>query len=437
MDSSTIFSTLSVVTAVLVAVDLIVARRSVNPVRIMGYIFIALSIATPILWDGVKGLSGSGVPPNLEYGSQKYFEIACLTTSVSLLFTSTIFIIVRSRTSLPTNRISLRNFKLIPWPLSMLVIILWILGQGPSFLDKTIYLSSDGISFLNRPTALLGPIVATAIFAAELGTTRRLSKPSIVLAIIWVALLASVGSRLTMLPMSLLLLSIFQDYFGKNKSVFLKVSFSLTWIYLSVYSLLTLFYVSLVSRVQRHGLLNIPSLLSKEGAPNVIFGESWLNSYQSLVVSVSSIYPIVNISATYPMDPGTILQNANPLPSDILSLSPNVSNELILPWLPMAFLGELLGTFGAQGLALVIVFWSSVTLFAINYATAKERNLIAIFIGAAFSLALLSALQYPSRISFRFFSAVYFALLFLAFSRARSGIENRLMRQTTKIAPSK
>lgn len=437
MDNSTVFQTLSIVAAVLVVVDLIVARKSLNPVRAMGYLFIVLSIATPFLWDGVKGLSGSGVPPNLEYGSQKYFEISCLTTSASLLFTSIIFELAKSRSSLRTNRISLVNFRVIPWPISMLVAILWVLGQGPSFLDKTIYLGSDGVGFLNKPTALLAPIIATAIFAAELGTTRRLSKPSIILALIWVALLASVGSRLTMLPMALISLSIFQVSFVKIKTFFFKIAFSIIWTYISIFSLLTLFYISLVSRGQRHGLLNIPVLLAKEGAPNIIFGESWQSTYQALVVSVSSIYPIVNISATYPMDPGIIFQNANPLPSDILSLSPNVSNELILPWLPKAFLGEMLGTFGVQGLALVVVLWASVTLIAINYASGKGRNLIAIFIGVAFSLSLLSALQYPSRISFRFFSAVYFAMLFLALSRARSGFESRFVRSPQKDSPNK
>jgi hypothetical protein len=424
-----------VAVAVLAAIDAIVSRRNLNPVRLMGYVFILFALLTPALWDGVKGLSGSGVPPNLEYGSSKSFEIACLTVAAGLLLTSLTFELISIKKNNISRAPTLKGFKVIPWPASFSLVALWVLGQGPSLLDKTIYLGSDGLSFLTRPTALLAPILATAIFAAELVATKRLTRPSIVIACCWIALLASVGSRLAIFPLLLVLFGFLFKFFVSSKSALAKSLFFLAWAYVTSWLTLTLFFVSLVSRGQRHGLLNIPKLLDSKDTPSLIFGHEWLSIYQSLLVSLTSIFPIVNISANTPMDPDIILRNANPLPADLLSLSSDISSELILPWLPKALLGQMLGTFGVFGLLLLVVILSTITLLAYRYSVNSDRNLVAIFIGAAFSLSLLSGLQYPSRISFRFFSPIYLAIIFLFLSSSRAWMSSKTSAKTREGLP--
>jgi hypothetical protein len=135
------------------------------------------------------------------------------------------------------------------------------------------------------------------------------------------------------------------------------------------------------------------------------------------------------------MDPDIILRNANPLPADLLSLSSDISSELILPWLPKALLGQMLGTFGVFGLLLLVVILSTITLLAYRYSVNSDRNLVAIFIGAAFSLSLLSGLQYPSRISFRFFSPIYLAIIFLFLSSSRAWMSSKTSAKTREGLP--
>lgn len=409
MNDALLLLALSFSTALIVFFDLVIIRTSINPVRLMGYVFILFAIITPPLWEALKGLPGSGVPPSLDYGSRRFFEIASLTTAGGLLLTSLLFHFFTPDKSKALIKFSFNNFQKFPPIFSVLLIILWILGQGPSLLERSGYLASDGISFLLRPTALLGPILAVAIFTAEIATKKSVSKLSFLLLISWMLLLAGVSSRLAILPALLISISFLVIVLRNIKEPISKVGFWIIWLYATSWAVLLLFFVSLAGRSGAHGLQNLPSLVFSDSAPKLWVGEEWLTTLQTMVVSVVSIYPITNISASSPIDPRIIWLNANPLPSELLGLNADNSSELILPWLPKSLLGEMLGTFGIGGLFFAVILVASIALAALRYASTRGQNLIVLVISVSFVLALLSALQYPSRVSLRFFSTIYFA----------------------------
>ena len=396
-------------TALVVFFDSVIVRSAFNPVRVMGYVFVLFAIITPPLWEGLKGLPGSGVPPSLEYGSRNFFEVACLTTAIGLLLTSLMFHFLAPQSSKTPLHFSIANFQKFPPIFSLLLLLLWILGQGPSVWERSAYLASDGISFLLRPTALLGPILAVAIFTAELATNKRVSKISFVLLISWTVLLAGVSSRLAIMPAVLIAVSILLVALKNLKQPISKIGMWIMWVYSTSWAVLLLFFVSLAGRSATHGLQNLPNLVFSDIAPKFFIGDEWIATLQTMVVSIVSIYPITNISASSPIDPRVIILNANPLPSELLGLNADNSSELILPWLPKSLLGEMLGTFGILGLFLSIILVASIALAALRYASNRNQNLILLVISASFVLALLSALQYPSRVSLRFFSTIYFA----------------------------
>jgi hypothetical protein len=398
------------VIGILVVLDLFVLKKSINPVRILGYVFVILAISIPTLWASVEGLPGSGVPPNLDYGNGLlFFEISCLAAAIGLFLSSMVFHSITNKKKLNVSKPLAETTYSFPPIFSISLLSLWILGQGPSLLDRSAYLFSDGIPFLLKPTALLAPILSMAIFGSELATKKNFSKSSIFLLVLWMTLLAGISSRLAILPLGLLSLSILFASTRKLRDPLVRSGFFIVWLYVTTWAVLVLFFASFSGRGQRHGLQNLASTLTADQAPNIIVGQSWWNTLENLIVSIASIYPITNISASSPIDPSIILLNANPLPSELLGLENSNSSELILPWLPKSLIGELLGTFGVIGVITAFALMATLALVVIRFASRRNQDLVAIVVGLSLSLALLSALQYPSRISLRFFSAVYFA----------------------------
>jgi lipid-A-disaccharide synthase-like uncharacterized protein len=135
------------------------------------------------------------------------------------------------------------------------------------------------------------------------------------------------------------------------------------------------------------------------------------------LISFASIYPIITLSALKPAPLGLLIENSSPLPTEFVGITPNNSQEFLLPWLPKSLLGEFLGVFGPVGLFLVVFSMAFAAQYFYLKAIKNNDMTIAAIIGASLIAAFLLSLQYPSRVTMRIYSLTYLVPLLVLLAR--------------------
>lgn len=396
----------------LFAIELFVLKKSINPARFLGIAFFIISKAAIPIWEISKFYSGSGITTSLNFGESQDFELSLVLAAVVLQVASLISFVLWGGARV-NFREAIGALQLRTNGMSSALLVLWVIGQGPSLLYRNSYLFSDGWIQLLRPLAFLAPILAASLFLFALLSNRTKIWAANFLAVLWCICLTSIGSRSALLFVVLLLYSTLRWIYTLRVSAF-KFSLSVAVLYLFSFAFLTVFSATLYARLNPHGLTEMLKLLGNDDSPSLVFGDKWIALLLSLAISIASIYPIMTLSSQLKVPQDVLLINANPLPTEILGISPNNSVEFILPWLPKALIGELYGSFGPWGFVIWILSMSLLSLYLYSRAAKAGKSLLALGIGLVFVVSMLLALQYPSRVVFRVFSIVYIAPMLLA-----------------------
>ena len=105
------------------------------------------------------------------------------------------------------------------------------------------------------------------------------------------------------------------------------------------------------ARGMPHGLFNVPNVVQATASDMHNSTDSILVPVKQLVASVFVGFPIAEESARYGVDPGVLLDNANPLPGT--TRSSDLERYWPYEWVPLSFAGEWFGAMGWVGQILI------------------------------------------------------------------------------------
>jgi len=389
----------------LAVIERILYKFRVSPSAIAGYLLFGLSIALPGLWAMSREHLGSGVPPNFYTDTYSGLGAASFVVAASGFMSGSIAMRVKYRSS--KNGFMQKPGIPFSRTLSLTVLGLYLLGQGPSILARDEYLRSDGVTFLLVALAFLGPLAGFGISAISVYLSQELTLGTFALAFTWYVASLSVGSRVSLLFPVALFLYFLSKHFSRTKSVALSILKFLPAGYFAIYLLQASFWVTNVSRASsRHGLLLLPKILSAPDSPSLLSPMRWLDTTLSAAASVCGSFPITELSAESYIDPWVLVKNANPLPSGYLDLQ-QTGQEFLLPWLPKSFLGEMTAGFGIVGTFILFFAVGVLSNYVYSrYASTGRRDLSVVILLITVAFAFLST-QYPSRVSLRIASLLY------------------------------
>ncbi len=412
--------------AVLLAGFVLLKRHTAAlPGLILATFFLVFGLTGASMWNWSRDVNGAGLPAEIVAGEGIGSAGANIfaTTALGAALGSFVVAGLRERVSFARLRDSLAGGSIaaLAQVVSGISLMLWMAGQGPSFLRRDVYLQTDGSAVLLTAASLLGPLIGIAAFViAAFGKSRPTRLAGLVLAIAWWALTVSVGTRLAV-GFTLAALLVVGIRLALRPTL-ARVSFSLVGTAVLAYVSLATFAVTLIARGSPHGLLRIGSLFRNAAVPAPFVLESWITPLKWFVSSVSSAFPLTEQSALNAPPSWVLIANVNPLPSSLLNIDA-FSHERLWPyfWVPLGFIGEVFGAFGPVGLA---------TLFALVTASAglgaallQRRNLdVGVLLVLTITVAAgFLSIQYPSRSAGRVISFVMFgpilALILLWISR--------------------
>lgn len=369
------------------------------------------------LWVWSSENNGSGLPSDIR-GDPQASEAFLWAASGSILAVLMLPKRLRIRERIP-------GIAAADWPryqkfsfiASLVAFVIWLLGQGPSFLRRESYAITDGIDFFVRLVGFIGPILGlTALMIGIAGTaTKFVRSAQIVLGILWFLSCASVGTRVAVVfPLAMLVISLIGVY--RHRSIGF-VLLNLVLAYASAYAALAAFTLSLAVRGQPHGLLRLNELVKSEIIPPLLDPSNWVVAIQLMVSSVAASVPITELSVSRAPSLNLLVLNANPLPSQLLDLDAS-GQERLWPfaWIPLSMVGEWYGASGPLGQFLL--FFGIALLAAVGvYIGNSSRNplVVAVVLGMS-GIVLAMSIQYPSRSFWRGVSLLLLITLLARFA---------------------
>jgi len=291
----------------------------------------------------------------------------------------------------------------------------WLLGQGPSVLNRVEYLQTDGEPTLLRATYPAGVVLAlAALWLASNDRSTIVRWATYAMAVVWFVSLSSVGTRTAVAFPLLFAVIMIRKGTARNR---LNAGALIIGCVAAVAVVIT-FGVTQDARQYPHGLLNYWSLLT-----GVLDGNALTTTLQRLTSSIFAAHPIIERSALTQVDPSFLIANANPIPGT--AQPPELERLWPYEWVPLAFVGTWYSALGT--LAQVFLFGSmayscGITMHNLRLGRLQAASILPV--GLAVLMALLS-IQYPSRMVFRIFSiAVMLAVLsYLVRSRRSRGAD--------------
>ena len=286
-------------------------------------------------------------------------------------------------------------------------IIIYILGQGTSLINREVYLQTNGIRFIARLGGVTNLVSLGVIFfiinRAQVVKWRFTLLPMLT----WFVLLISAGTRVAIVPLFLFVYWIFRNvhnWYGK---------FSLMMI--SIVLIKYSYELILLSRGYPGGLMRLP-----ENFNHVIFHyQEYFGHRSNFFYSI--LGGIFTVVITVPMSVGTsnlesVLQNANPLISNISSKAFDTTSngvERIFPynWVPTSTAGVLYGAVGALLIFTIFFIMTMVHLSTLRDRTNSLRRGVFLVGRITFYCQFLFYLEYSSRIWFRIFWAFWLSVL--------------------------
>jgi hypothetical protein len=227
---------------------------------------------------------------------------------------------------------------------------------------------------------------------------------------LWFFLLVGIGSRSALLFLLIFTFKALREL-SRNWYKPWSIPLLLGGVYFSVYAFLLTFSATLWARANPHGAGRIVKLVTNSSSPTLWEINTWFETSSTFAISYASSYPIISLSALKPVPLAVLLANANPLPTELLGLTPNANIEFILPWLPKSFLGELLGSVGIFGLFFVVFVMAFLGQYFYSKSISRNDMTLALLVGAILVATFVISFQYPSRVTLRIYSFVYLAPL--------------------------
>jgi hypothetical protein len=274
---------------------------------------------------------------------------------------------------------------------TLVALVVWLIGSGPSVLSRDYYLQTDGVEFLllvGWPLCFLTALVTLVFSGFERDPLLKLCMWG-VCAMAYVVMMAA-GTRMAVAFPSVAAFVLIGTMVRDRRLNVIALPAAVALLGLAAFT----FSVVYAARVAPHGLLNLPGLMRAVIDRNNDFADLLLSPVKQLCASVFVAYPLAERSAQYELFE-ILIANANPLPGTAVGRG----IEVYWPysWVPLAFVGTWFGATGWIGQVLLFCFMGWTTGYTIaNFERSKlpYGSLLAIVI--ALALGALS-IEYTSR----------------------------------------
>jgi hypothetical protein len=386
------------------------------------------------LWNGVGENNYSGLPSFFQADSSQdsIAREAFLAISLALSITSLLTSLRQKNTpkSVVTRELLSPKFFSI---VSLISLVIWLIGNGPSIFGTRAYLSSDGLQFVYQATNIAFPLIGfyclIASARASSVSNSKLSSFALSFAqgVLWLVFCLAAGSRTSVFIVLGLCFITYQRFKHGLKSGRIRSGLVLALtIFVGLYLSFAVFSVTFKARTRLFGLRDI---LSGDVLSLISISPSfsdWTFQLQGMLSSVFSAFPITEMSSQLNDRWQDVLLALNPLPSGFLGYSTS-SSDLILPWLPVSTIGQIVAAFGSLG---VVVLYSSLFMlihFCFTQLMSRGFPLEATALRAFSVVVLLVSLQYPIRMTSRLMSfIILLSLILLLTKRAARKSKNSL-----------
>lgn len=429
-------TTIAAAVAGVIAIPFALRKAQSTPAALMGAIFLSLALVGGPLWEWSRANNGAGLPGHIVADPvTASLASAALSSAAIGCFVAACLLLINADASfadiirrLPVGRAARAGVVL-----SSLLLGAWLVGQGPSVLDRRVYLATDGVESLLRAVSLIGPLASAAVALVGFLTLRGAwSLANIALAVTWWCATASTGTRLAAMFPAVLALAAVAALIARPSLARWIAAIGLA--YFGTFCVLATLILTLVARGTPHGILNLPDIIREADLPHLFDVATWRAPASLLVSSVVASFPLTGLSVGASPGLAVIIPNLNPLPSDWLGLD-TYADERLWPyfWVPLSFAGEL---YGAAGSVATATYFGIVAVFAgLAVRSALELRLtigvplvtiLALFVG-------LMAIQYPSRSVGRIASIIAVIAIALAIFVARKRRIDRIDLQTAPV----
>lgn len=331
-------------------------RTAALPGFLMSLLYLGFAVVGGPLWIWARTDSAAGLPASLpvdaRLSSAGTAAFACAATgaAVGALLANRCWAdhlpLAESREILTSPRVA-AGAQIA----SAVTFVMWLGGQGPSVLNRQVYLDIDGSHALLAVTNIAGPIIGVlALIVGLVSSDRRTQLISASLAAAWWVVSASVGTRYSVaFPLVAGVGLLARGVGGRTtKSTVLGVIAFVVGVLASIYT----FGVAYVVRGMPHGLLNLPAVLGSSQLPT-LDPQSWVAPLKWVVSSVTASFPVTDRSVSFAPPWQLLANNLNPAPSFLHQVDA-FNFERLRPyvWVPLSFVGEAYGSFGYVACAL-------------------------------------------------------------------------------------
>jgi hypothetical protein len=295
-------------------------------------------------------------------------------------------------------RVQSRTVSIICIWTTLVFLIVWIIGSGPSVLARDYYLQSDGIEFfllVGWPLCFLSATITLVLSGFETDPLIKFFMWTVCTAV-YIVMMA-VGTRMAIVFPALAALVLVGTMVRSRRLNVVALVAAIVLLALAAFT----FSVVFAARVAPHGLLNLPGIIRGIIDRDNGFESLLIRPVKQLCSSIVVAYPLVERSAQYNLL-DILLSNANPLPGTAAGRG----FEVYWPysWVPLAFVGTWFGSTGWIGNLLLYCFMGWATGYTIaNFERSKMPYLSLMVYAAALGLGALS-IQYTSRNVFRVLS---------------------------------
>lgn len=419
---------------VLVASLVILGWRR-RPSGVMAVILSASGVFLPLLWEW--GRTGeyrwSGVPGRITLASEQTAMVqGIFATAAAACIAVTILIAFRGPTLTIDHFRNAGNLLIAPRTLrstgyaNSSVMLVWLVGQGPSVLHRTSYLATDGVTFALRLSLafLLPLLVVNAAIAARCDVPSGVARRLVIWQVLWAVLATATGSRIGMIALALLAGALAcRGRARPTRATAVAV----------VCALMALVSVghAHAARGSVHGVLPLAEATVNGDMARMAAPTETERAVRGVAASLGASSAVVAITTSRPLTGGQLAALANPLPrslggggQDLAMLISEHQYLLPMTWVPTAAIGEM---YAVGGLTLIFVVflmlaWMSDALHALVRRRLVGHRLAIPSVLFVYGLALFTcfgSIQYAGRQFWRLVS-IEFALLAAVAIFARS-----------------
>jgi hypothetical protein len=349
------------------------------------------------LWEWSKHSKGAGLGPDIRavpfvdsIGATALLW-ACIGAGLSALLLPSVGRGGERAATVGPVGIHSRTASIVCVWATVVALVVWLIGSGPSTLARDYYLQADGIEFfllVGWPLCFLAAMITLVLSIFERDPLLKLCM-WIAVAAVYIVMTA-VGTRMAIAFPAVAAVVLIANMVRNRRIYVVSLVAAVALLGLAAFT----FSVVFTARVVPHGLLNLPGIVQAVIDRSGTLSDLLLTPVKQLVSSIVVAYPLVERSAQYDLFE-ILLANANPLPGT----SAGRGFEVYWPyaWVPLAFAGTWFGATGWMGQVLVFGFMGWTTGYTMaNFSRSKLPYLSLLTVAVALGLSALS-IQYTSR----------------------------------------